>query len=92
MSRRGKLTSTFGQSVDPSVLSKNALTAIPPELLIAEDEKDWSSIQEIGKGANGSVYRAKYEEIAIKIFPLDNVELPQNQKNYYKCCPRGRKT
>ena len=81
MSRRGKLTSAFGQS-DLSVLSKNALPAIPPELLIAEDEIDWSSVHEIGKGANGSVYKAKYKsnEIAIKIFHLDNVELPQNQK------------
>ena len=63
MSRRGKLTSAFGQS-DLSVLSKNTLPAIPPELLIAEDEKDWSSIQEIGKGANGSVYREKYVDVA----------------------------
>ena len=81
MSRRGKLESDFGQS-DLSVLSKNTLPAIPPKLLIAEDEIDWSSVHEIGKGANGSVYKAKYKsnEIAIKIFHLDNVELPQNQK------------
>lgn len=80
MSRRNKLIGNF---FSPPTLNSSLTPSLSPQCLIDEKDLEWSyKDQEIGKGAYGSIFKGKFKEsiVAIKVYTLDNVSLPYNQR------------
>ncbi len=74
MLNKKKLSSAFGPMV-------KTLITLPSQYIIPKDEVKWSADSKLGQGGSASVYKGHFKgiDVAVKVYSLDNVNLPENQ-------------